>query len=258
VYHVWVDFREAEVEWGTLETTRSERGLVVRGSGSAEIPASGTLEGTFRLALRLRFTNEDRDVLAPEWEVAMRLEPALDADEEREARIRELVSRLGAEDWREREDAQRALVKMGQAALPQLREAARSADPEVATRASAAVAEIEAGAAIIGGARIRIDCGCSVALAETERASRIVGMLRVEGFSDPLIVRSVRSGNGYRMQTLVGRWAIDSTDLAVAPRVSCVVLVRKEGRSELTLEKLEGYRIPPVAPQVEILSEESR
>jgi hypothetical protein len=47
----------------------------------------------------------------------------------------ELVARLGSEDFREREAAAAALEKAGAAALPALREGARSSDPEVRQRA---------------------------------------------------------------------------------------------------------------------------
>jgi hypothetical protein len=259
VYHVWVDFLEAELEWGTLETTRSEGGLVVRGSGSAEIPASGTLEGTFHLALRLGFSQG-----AEGWMLETRVEPAPgDPDEDLEARIRELVSRLGAEDWREREEAQRALVEIGRAALPQLREAARSSDPEVATRASAAIAEIEARAATNLSVRIWTSGGNVVAQTSTGGTNptvvTVVGRVRPpHSFSDTLVVRSIRFGNGFQMQTQVGRQPAGLYNLTVPPQVSTTVAVRNGGAGELTLGWLKGYRTPPVALQVEILAQESR
>lgn len=56
-----------------------------------------------------------------------------------------LVAKLGADDWQVREEATSALIDAGDAALPALREAARSSDPEVRMRASTALDAIDSG-----------------------------------------------------------------------------------------------------------------
>jgi len=68
--------------------------------------------------------------------------PAPSADEK--ARIEKLVAGLGAEEWAAREEASKALVKIGAPAEPALRQAARSSDAEVASRAKEALNVIEA------------------------------------------------------------------------------------------------------------------
>jgi HEAT repeat protein len=57
--------------------------------------------------------------------------------------IKMLVAQLGSEDFQERQEAQRKLLDLGLDALPRLREAMRSGDPEVARRAAKCVEEIE-------------------------------------------------------------------------------------------------------------------
>ena len=53
------------------------------------------------------------------------------------------MSELSALDWRTRSAATRRLIEIGEAALPQLRLAALSKDPETAWRAEEAIAEID-------------------------------------------------------------------------------------------------------------------
>lgn len=60
------------------------------------------------------------------------------------ARIEELVKKLGAADFAEREKAAEELRKEGKAAEGALRKAAASEDPEVRTRAQALLEELEA------------------------------------------------------------------------------------------------------------------
>ena len=68
--------------------------------------------------------------------------PAPSAEEK--ARIEKLVAGLGAEEWAAREEASKALVKIGAPAESALRQAARSKDAEVASRAREALNVIEA------------------------------------------------------------------------------------------------------------------
>ncbi|MEK7717182.1 MAG: hypothetical protein AAB322_05480, partial [Pseudomonadota bacterium] len=56
-----------------------------------------------------------------------------------------LISKLGDDNWQTREDATFALIDAGEAALPALRDAAGSADPEVRMRAREAMDVIDSG-----------------------------------------------------------------------------------------------------------------
>lgn len=58
------------------------------------------------------------------------------------ARVAELAASLAAPAWKERDRAMRELSKLGPAAAPSLRKHAEAADPEVAWRARAALAEL--------------------------------------------------------------------------------------------------------------------
>jgi len=60
-----------------------------------------------------------------------------------EDRISQLITKLGDDDFNVRQEAQEELRKMGQPALPALREAAKSADPEVSSRAESLLTQIE-------------------------------------------------------------------------------------------------------------------
>jgi hypothetical protein len=55
----------------------------------------------------------------------------------------QLVAQLGSEDYREREAAVRALTQAGPHAIPALREAAKSDDPEVRQRAAAVLLKLQ-------------------------------------------------------------------------------------------------------------------
>jgi HEAT repeat protein len=60
-----------------------------------------------------------------------------------DTRVDRLIRQLGSEDFDERQQASKDLIEMGVPALPALRRAAMSADPEVATRAKACIPVIE-------------------------------------------------------------------------------------------------------------------
>jgi hypothetical protein len=64
--------------------------------------------------------------------------------EARESRIRRLVASLDAADFAAREAASKTLVGIGEPALPALREALKTDNPEMQTRARAAIQAIEA------------------------------------------------------------------------------------------------------------------
>lgn len=60
-----------------------------------------------------------------------------------DSKVSELITKLGHEDFRVRESAQEDLRKIGKSALPDLQQATKSPDPEVATRAEALVREMQ-------------------------------------------------------------------------------------------------------------------
>lgn len=71
------------------------------------------------------------------------LAPASLADPFADARVVAFIEQLGSEDYREREAATDRLGALGEAALPCLRAALRSPNPEVARRAAVALSRLE-------------------------------------------------------------------------------------------------------------------
>jgi hypothetical protein len=69
--------------------------------------------------------------------------PAAEPAAEQKAAIEKLIKDLASNDFKVREEASANIVKQGPAALGVLREAAKSTDAEVATRAAAAIVAIE-------------------------------------------------------------------------------------------------------------------
>src|SRR5262245_20506760 len=61
-----------------------------------------------------------------------------------------LAARLGSEDFRDGESAEAGLEKAGAAALPALREAVKSSDPEVRQRAAALLTKLQRAADSVG------------------------------------------------------------------------------------------------------------
>ncbi len=62
---------------------------------------------------------------------------------DRDALIDRLIAQLGSEAWREREQAQKELERIGEPALERLKGAAKSEDPERSSRARKIVAKVE-------------------------------------------------------------------------------------------------------------------
>jgi hypothetical protein len=62
-----------------------------------------------------------------------------------EEKARKLVARLGADEFADREQAQKELIALGKAALPELKKAAASKDAEVARRAKECLKHIKGG-----------------------------------------------------------------------------------------------------------------
>ncbi|HOX04771.1 MAG TPA: hypothetical protein PK280_00095 [Planctomycetota bacterium] len=105
------------------------------------------------------------DYLAPVTAV----EPA----DEAKAAIEKLIRNLGSADFEVREQASLEIVRQGPAALGLLREAAKSKDAEVATRAGAAVTAIEmqVKASKLAGIKALGSAGQNVVRAECIKAS---------------------------------------------------------------------------------------
>jgi hypothetical protein len=77
-----------------------------------------------------------------------------------ELSIQTLIAQLGSDDFAGREAATRALEKLGAAALPALRTAARSENPEVRSRASSLIGKIERARDSVGhvaARRVKLD-----------------------------------------------------------------------------------------------------
>ncbi len=58
--------------------------------------------------------------------------------------VRDLIKQLGNDDFHVREEAENKLAKMGRTALPALKEALKSEDPEIKSKAEAVIARIDA------------------------------------------------------------------------------------------------------------------
>ncbi len=82
-------------------------------------------------------------VLAIPVEELVRVRFSERPDPEREERIRELVDQLGSDEYDLREEASEELARVGLPALELLREAAKSEDQEVKTRAEKLVGDLE-------------------------------------------------------------------------------------------------------------------
>jgi len=110
-----------------------------RGPAEAEQVAVLRVTAAFALA----GGNQKVRQLHGEWTSATRpAVPAGKVPQVPDARIAELIAQLGNDNYEEREDAQRALVRVGWPALPAIDVATRDGHQERAQRARAAMAEI--------------------------------------------------------------------------------------------------------------------
>jgi len=115
------------------------------------------------------------------------------------ARIQKLIVEMGADEYRKRQEASRQILKYGEKALPALEKAVKSKDPEVATRAQAAVEKIRSGSRrdqIVSDLREKKVTSLAVIderiKAEQELAERIkkdASTLMAEGKRDESLVR---------------------------------------------------------------------
>lgn len=85
-------------------------------------------EDRLEQGLRLRITPEPDRLIRTAVVVVTSVDPDV------ESRIKELITRLGSDHWRDREAAQQELESLGQAAIKQLQENRNHADPEIAFR----------------------------------------------------------------------------------------------------------------------------
>jgi len=125
-----------------------------RGAGAGEDPAPKPVYGMRPMPPRLEqpaVTEEQKQQagkLIDEY-LAAELSPA-EPPAEVQAQIDQLIKDLSAKEFATREAASAELIKLGQQALPALRKAAESKDPEVAWRSKAAIEKIGDGAGVEG------------------------------------------------------------------------------------------------------------
>lgn len=136
--------------------------------------------------------------------------------------IPDLVTKLGADDWKVREEATSALVDVGEPAVEALREAARSSDAEVRMRAASALEAIDCGLSSKGYARFgnvreawrdldrnerrEMFVRMSAELSAPERA-RVFAKLAIEEEDDDsrsMLVESALASDGPRAMAVFG------------------------------------------------------
>lgn len=91
--------------------------------------------------------------------VLLILRAAIAVDKPDPERINDLIGKLGSSDFREREEAGKALKRLGKAALPALRKAAEGSDLEVRRRAEELLVKMEPGVTALArlGIKLRYD-----------------------------------------------------------------------------------------------------
>ncbi|MBI2901782.1 MAG: hypothetical protein HYY17_16475 [Planctomycetes bacterium] len=105
---------------------------------------AGAIPRNFSLSAELEIVPEKDAV----FEVGLRVElkEPIEVTAELKKKIEDLVEKLGAYDWEEREGATAELIKIARPAIPRLEEALRSSDPEVKWRAEHVLKEIRTSA----------------------------------------------------------------------------------------------------------------
>lgn len=93
-------------------------------------------------AAEFKIRTEYGELTVPAEEV-MRIRIGKNADKELTARIKELIEKLAAEDFKEREAAAKELAKLGPVVISDLRRAATDDDPEVKKQAVELLSEME-------------------------------------------------------------------------------------------------------------------
>jgi HEAT repeat protein len=126
-------------------------------------------------------------------------------------KVADLIAHLDSTDFSTREKASKELFSLGRVSLPQLREAAKSRDPEVARRARLLIDSIEREpahhlpAAAVRLLALRKPAGCAEALVaylpyaeddtlagEVEKS--LTALARQDGQLNPVLVRSLKDG----------------------------------------------------------------
>jgi HEAT repeat protein len=183
-------------------------------------------------------------------------------------KLKALIRRLGDEDFEEREKAAAALAAVGPQARPQLREAARALDLEVARRAAAilettkpetAPAVLEAAARLLGHRRpdgaVAALLGFAPFAEEPETLDAVADALtRAGGGADPLLVKALADAAPARRavaaEALLRRGVAEQrdacskllfdADLAVRERVALALLAAGDRKAVPALIRLLG------------------
>jgi hypothetical protein len=140
----------------------------------------------------------------------------------------DLIRRLGSEDADERERATAALEKAGPAALPELRKALATSDPEVASRVRTLVSRIER------AERVR------AAVPESRRLTLKAGDVKVRD-----LLKSVTDQTGYtvRLGDDLEDRMLDNVEIADATALEAIDSIARrfpEARPSITLTGKEG------------------
>lgn len=132
-----------------------------------------------------------------------------------EAKIDALVGRLGADAFRDREEAERQLVAFKELALPAVRRAVKSTDPEVARRAEAVARKL---AAVVPEDRQAVKDYDTVETAEfTARGRVAAAKLRVKSrqFGESALpVEELRAVRGLNTPAAAGELTVDAARYA--------------------------------------------
>jgi hypothetical protein len=168
----------------------------------------------------------------------------------KEAEVRDLVKKLGDDDFQVREKASRGLVALGPVAEPYLREALSSCDPEVARRAEECLKNIRAGpsaAVVTAAARLlarRKPAGAAeVLLAYAPRAE---GESTAEAVEAALAALAVRDGKPDPVLVKV----LDDKDPA-RRAAAAVALARGGARDQLAAVR-QRLRDPEAAVRLKV------
>lgn len=111
------------------------------------------------------------------------LKEFLDGISQPEANLDQLLRQLGSDDYKQREQAQQAILLRGRKALPQLRPLLGSDDPEVRIRIAAIIDSLEAGVQWDKSDLLRLAVGSLLGERENPGAPGREGLLFVELFS---------------------------------------------------------------------------
>jgi len=172
--------------------------------------------------------------------------PAGAADEQLEHKIDKLIKELGSELWAAREEAQQALVAIGEPAEKALEAAAGNKDPEVVQRAAEALRGIR-GVGFIG---IYINDGPAPEKADDPRGCAVVGHVagHDDNAKDLQVGDVILAVNGRRID---GTTSLQRAVAATRPNTVVTVKLRREG--EIKEIKLKVLPWPEDVPKPETI-----